>query len=197
MRKLLLSLVLVALVAGACGSASTSGGYVSPPDPQHHNPTAPPAPAASPYGGVTFDDPGINPITDTDEDRDSTFAMDVDTASYLIAQRFAADGNRPDPDSVRVEEWVNAFDQAYAAPDDGTFAVHVDGGPSPFLSEDEFLLRIGIKARESSERARPDAALTFVIDTSGSSVRENRLELVKDSLRKLVLTLATATRSPW
>jgi Ca-activated chloride channel family protein len=192
MRTLLLSLALVTLVAGACGASSTSGGYVTPPDPQHHNPTAPPAPpapASSPYGGVTFDDPGINPITDTDEDRDSTFAMDVDTASYLIARRFADDGNVPDPASVRVEEWINAFDQGYPAPDEATFAVFVDGGPSPFLAEDELLLRIGIKARESSRRERPDAALTFVIDTSGSMSRENRLELVKDSLRKLVLAL--------
>lgn len=189
MRRLFLSLTIVALVAGACGGASQSGGYAAPPDPQHHNPTTAPHAAASPYGGVTFEHPGINPITDTDEDRESTFAMDVDTASYGIAQRFAADGFTPDPDSVRVEEWVNAFDQEYAAPDDGTFAVHVDGGDTPFLDEGDLLLRIGIKARESSERARPDAALTFVIDTSGSMGREDRLELVKDSLRKLVLRL--------
>jgi Ca-activated chloride channel family protein len=189
MRKLLLSLAAVALIGGACGSAASSDGYGSPPDPQHHNPTAPPRPAASPYDGVTFDDPGINPITDTDEDRDSTFAMDVDTASYAIARRFAADGNVPDPASVRIEEWVNAFDQAYPAPDDDTFAVFVDGGPSPFIDESELLLRIGIKARETSDRARPDAALTFVIDTSGSMGRESRLELVKDSLRKLVRNL--------
>ena len=195
MRKLLLSLAVVTQAATACGgSAASRGGDVSPPDPGYHNPTAQPArpaPAASPYGGVTFENPGINPITDTDEDRDSTFAMDVDTASYLIARRFADDGNLPDPASVRVEEWVNAFDQGYAPPDDDTFAIHVDGGPSPFLDEDELLLRIGIKARESSERARPDAALTFVIDTSGSMRREDRLELVKDSLRKLVLSLGS------
>lgn len=192
MRKPLLSLSLVALVAAACGPATSSGGYVPPqPDPQHHNqpPMEQPAPAASPYDGVTFDDPGINPFTDTDEDRQSTFAMDVDTASYTIAQRFVADGNLPDPASVRVEEWVNAFDQEYGAPDDETFAVYVDGGPSPFLDRDELLVRIGIKARQSSERQRPDAALTFVIDTSGSMARESRLELVKDALRKLVLNL--------
>jgi Ca-activated chloride channel family protein len=190
MRKLLRSLALVALVAGCGGTATGSGGYATQPDPpQHHDPTAAPRPAGSPYDGVTFDDPGINPITDPDEDRESTFAMDVDTASYGIAQRFAADGFTPDPDSVRVEEWVNAFDHDYRAPDDDTFAVHVDGGETPFLDEDEVLLRIGIKARESSERARPDAALTFVIDTSGSMGREERLELVKDALRKLVLSL--------
>ena len=191
MRKPLLSLAAVALLVAACGSAgSPSGGYVRPPDPQHHQPTAPPRGApVSPYDGVTYEDPGHNPTTDTVEDNVSTFAMDVDTASYTIAQRYVADGNAPDPASVRVEEWVNAFDQGYAAPRQGTFAVHVDGAPTPFIDQDQVLLRVGIKARESSERARPNAALTFVIDTSGSMAREDRLELVKDSLRKLVQAL--------
>ncbi len=192
MRKRLLSVAAVALVATACGSSATSssGGYVQPPDPGHHQPTSPPyQPAPSPYDGVTFDDPGTNPVTDTDEDRVSTFAMDVDTASYTIAQRFVEDGNLPDPASIRVEEWVNAFDQGYEAPSQGTFAVHVDGASTPFGGQGEVLLRIGIKAREVTNRARPDTALTFVIDTSGSMEREGRLELVKDSLRKLVLGL--------
>ena len=142
---------------------------------------------ASPYDGVTYEDPGVNPIADPDEDRVSTFALDVDTASYTIAQRYVADGNVPDPASVRVEEWVNAFDQGYRAPDDDTFAIFVDGGPTPFIDRDEVLLR-GSASRPASrrDRARQDAALTFVIDTSGSMDRENRLELVKDALRKLV-----------
>jgi Ca-activated chloride channel family protein len=191
MRRPLLSLAAVVLVATACSSATSSpgGGYVRPPD-QHHQPTSPPRGAPpSPYDGVTYVDPGTNPVTDTDKDQTSTFAMDVDTASYTIAQRYVADGNLPDPASIRVEEWVNAFDQGYAAPDDATFAIGVDGAPTPFAGQGEVLLRVGIKARESSERARPDAALTFVIDTSGSMAREDRLELVKDSLRKLVRAL--------
>ena len=49
--------------------------------------------------------------------------MDVDTASYAIAQRYVADGNVPDPASVRVEEWVNAFDQGYEPPRQATFAI--------------------------------------------------------------------------
>jgi Ca-activated chloride channel homolog len=191
MRKRLLSLAAVVLVVSACsGSASSSQGAgqgpAQPPD-QYHRPTEPPRePASTPYDGVTFQNPGSNPVTDADEDRISTFAMDVDTASYAIAQRFVADGNLPDPSSIRVEEWINAFDQGYAPPRQDTFAVHVDGAKTPFDGQGEALLRIGIKARESSERKRPNAALTFVIDTSGSMEREGRLELVKDSLRKLV-----------
>jgi Ca-activated chloride channel family protein len=189
MRKPLLSLVAVAIVAAGCSSSSASypvNGN-TPPEPQHHQATAAPAPPeGSPYDGVTFEDPGVNPYVDPDEDRVSTFALDVDTASYTIAQRYITDGNRPDPASVRVEEWVNAFDQGYRAPADDDFAVMVDGGPTPFFEDDEILVRIGLQARAVRARAREDASLTFVIDTSGSMEREGRLELVKAALRILV-----------
>jgi Ca-activated chloride channel family protein len=87
---------------------------------------------------------------------------------------------------VRVEEFVNAFPHDYPAPREGTFALYADGGPSPFLARDEVLLRLGVRAREVSDAARPAASLTFVIDTSGSMEREDRLELVKRSLALLV-----------
>ena len=190
MRTPLLFLTGLALVAAACGgAASGTPGYAeAPPDPGHHQPTAMPwpAPESTPYDGVTFDDPGVNPYVDPDEDQVSTFALDVDTASYTIAQRYVDDGNRPDPASVRVEEWVNAFTQGYQRPDDETFAIVADGGPTPFTAADEVLLRIGLQARDVRDRAREDAALTFVIDTSGSMEREGRLELVKEALRLLV-----------
>ena len=190
MRTPLLFLTGLALVVAACGgtSSATPGYAEAPPDPGHHQPTAVPwpAPAASPYDGVTFDDPGVNPYVDPDEDQVSTFALDVDTASYAIAQRYVDDGNRPDPASVRVEEWVNAFTQGYQSPDDETFAIVADGAPTPFTEADEVLLRIGLQARDVRDRAREDAALTFVIDTSGSMEREGRLELVKEALRLLV-----------
>ena len=154
-------------------------------------------PAATPYDGVTYDDPGVNPFVPAEEDRESTFALDVDTASYAIAQRYVHDGYLPDPSSIRVEEWVNAFDQGYEPPEDDAFAIHAHGAPTPFLPRDEVLLRIGVQARPVHPHARQDAALTFVIDTSGSMEREDRLRLVQASLARLVdrLSPATASRS--
>ena len=191
MRTSILSISLLALAVAGCSATSTSGpsgAAAASSAPQHHLPTAAPwpAPVASPYGGVTYEDPGVHPYVDPNEDQVSTFALDVDTASYTIAQRYVDDGHRPDPASVRVEEWVNAFAQGYPAPDDDTFAVLVDGAPTPFTERDEVLLRIGLQARDVRDRAREDAALTFVIDTSGSMEREGRLELVKEALRLLV-----------
>ena len=83
--------------------------------PRRYDPWQPAEPIPTPYGGVTYEDPGTNPYVDPDEDRVSTFALDVDTASYGIARRYVADGHVPDPASIRVEEWVNAFDHDYAA----------------------------------------------------------------------------------
>ena len=187
MRRLLLPTVLFALVAGACSASGPTSRPADAGPPAHGYPTLrPEEPPSTPYDGVTFEDPGVNPFVDAAEDRESTFGLDVDTASYTIARRWIEDGNLPDPASIRVEEFVNAFDQGYAAPEADTFAIHADGGPSPFLDEDEILLRIGVKAREVGDRERPDAALTFVVDVSGSMAREDRLELVKRALALLV-----------
>ena len=190
MRKPILSLAVVACLASACSGASAPSQGHAQPEPQHHEPQQPaPWPDPTPYDGVTYEDPGVNPFVDPDEDDVSTFSLDVDTASYAIAQRYVQDGFRPDPASVRVEEWVNAFDQDYPRPDDEAFAIVADGGPTPFTDHDEVLLRVGLQARDVRDRARDSAALTFVIDTSGSMERERRLELVKDALRLLVESL--------
>ena len=83
-------------MASACSGGATSGGpAASAGAPGHHQPppVLPEQPAATPYDGVTYDDPGVNPYVDPVEDRVSTFALDVDTASYTIAQRYIDDGS--------------------------------------------------------------------------------------------------------
>ena len=151
---------------------------------------APPGGAGSPgnppYDLTFFQHAGVNPFIDTEDDNLSTFAMDVDTASYSVSRRFVQDGNLPDPDSVRVEEFVNYFDMGYAPPGRHAFAIHMEGSPSPFGADRHWLMRIGIQGKEISDRARKDATLIFAIDVSGSMGQENRLGLVKQSLRLLV-----------
>jgi Ca-activated chloride channel homolog len=183
----LVLLTAIVMAVSACASSATSAPQGDRPEVgQHNRPTPPPLPAGTPYDGVTFQDPGTNPYVDPAKDRVSTFALDVDTASYTVARRFIADGHLPDPASVRPEEFINYFDQGYVAPEDGAFAIQADGGPTPFLPADERLVRIGIRARTVADRQRPRASLTFVIDVSGSMAREDRLGLVKQSLRLLV-----------
>ncbi len=138
------------------------------------------------YDLTFFKHYGVNPFIDTEDDHLSTFAIDVDTASYTVARRFVQDGNMPHPDSVRVEEFVNFFDQGYTPPEEGAFAIHVDGSPSPFGGDKHWLVRVGLQGKEIASDARKDATLVFAIDVSGSMGREDRLGLVKRSLRLLV-----------
>ena len=138
------------------------------------------------YDLTFFKHYGVNPFIDTEDDHLSTFAMDVDTASYTVTRRFVTDGYLPDPESVRVEEFVNFFDQAYELPDDGAFAIHMEGSPSPFGGENHWLMRVGLQGKDILDEDRKDATLIFTIDVSGSMAREDRLGLVKRSLELLV-----------
>ena len=144
-----------------------------------------------PPDGMFFEDYGVNPFVDTYEDHLSTFALDVDTASYSVARRYVNDGNVPPADAIRVEEFVNYFDPGYPTPPDVAFGIYADGAPSPFNTDGahqdgSYILRFGIQGYEVPEYARKSASLTFVIDVSGSMDRENRLWLVKQSLQMLV-----------
>lgn len=149
------------------------------------NALTPPYGAA--YDDVFYKNHGSNPFIDTEDDKFSTFGMDVDTASYTVMRRYLRDGILPPPAAVRVEEFVNAFDYNYEPPNEDAFAVHIEGATSKFGEGKRLkLMRIGIKGRVIPDKNRKDAILTFVIDVSGSMARENRLGLVKRSLRILL-----------
>ncbi|WP_210589693.1 von Willebrand factor type A domain-containing protein [Streptomyces sp. GESEQ-35] len=170
-------LLLTACGAGDTGSNSTSDGKGS------GAATGFPAPA-QPEGGQGTDDQN-----GTDESREfapspdylSTFALDVDTASYGYARRTLAEGRLPDPSTVRPEEFVNSFRQDYDRPDGNGFSVTVDGARTTM--EDWSLVRVGLATRGSDRTGeRPPAALTFVLDISGSMSEPGRLDLAQESL---------------
>ena len=136
---------------------------------------------------------GTNPFVEAAVDPLSTFAVDVDTASYTLMRKYLTDrGLVPPTQAIRTEEFLNYFNYEYPAPteDEGAFAVHTEMAPSPFAHEPEYqLLKVGIKGRVVTNEKRQRCALVFVVDTSGSMARETRLELVKDGLRLLVREL--------
>ena len=202
MIRKIIALVSVLALAAALAACGASEEPAPAPAPAAPAPAAPAAAAPAPVqqsvvterpegfntigGSATVNDAaydltffkhyGVNPFIDTEDDHLSTFAIDVDTASYTVARKFVQDGNMPDPDSVRVEEFVNYFDYGYEPPEEGAFSIHVEGSPSPFGGEKHWLLRIGLQGKTVSEEARKDATLIFAIDVSGSMAREDRLE---------------------
>lgn len=143
-----------------------------------------------------FQDYGVNPRIDSEDDPLSTFALDVDTGAYSIMRSYINQGGLPPQDSVRVEEYVNYFNQGYLYPPEGqAFGINLDGGPSPFEENEAYqIMRVGIQGYAVSPEERKDVALTFVIDVSGSMDMDNRLGLVKRSLGLLVKQLRPSDR---
>ncbi len=116
----------------------------------------------------------------------STFAADVDTASYSNIRRFIADGQLPPSDAVRIEEMVNYFEYDYPEPEDGEpFSVTTELADCPWNEESKLLL-IGLQAKSIDMANQPPSNLVFLIDVSGSMQADNRLPLVKRSFQLLV-----------
>ena len=149
---------------------------------------ATPLPQTQTPQDMFFEDYGVNPFLDTADDHLSTFAMDVDTASYTLTRSYLTSYSQlPPADAIRPEEFINYFKMDYPSPEGAdAFAVQLDAAPSPFGFDGHYLLRVGIQGRYIAPEDRTPALLIFVIDVSGSMDREDRLETVKDSLEILV-----------
>ncbi|MFF3301187.1 von Willebrand factor type A domain-containing protein [Streptomyces sp. NPDC001741] len=142
-----------------------------------------PAPAQQEDGASAVEDGAARESEVPEPDYLSTFALDVDTASYGYARRTLGDGQLPAPDTVRPEEFVNSFRQGYKAPEGNGFSVSVDGAEPGAGAADWSLVRVGLATRPASDAGeRPPAALTFVVDISGSMSEPGRLDLAKTSL---------------
>lgn len=126
-----------------------------------------------------------NPIQRVAENPVSTFSIDVDTGAYSNVRRMLNEGRLPPQDAVRVEELVNYFNYAYAAPRDAAtpFGVVTEMAPTPWNPRTR-LLHIGIQGWKP-EDARQPSNLVFLVDVSGSMQDPDKLPLVKASLKLL------------
>jgi Ca-activated chloride channel homolog len=135
-----------------------------------------------------------NSFVETRRDSRSTFALDVDTASYSNVRRFLDSGQRPPVDAVRIEELVNYFPYDYPAPTGGKrFAAHLEVAPAPWKPENR-LLRIGLGTAGLERAQRPAANFVFLVDVSGSMEQADKLPLVQQSLRLLAEEVAPRDR---
>jgi Ca-activated chloride channel homolog len=176
--------VTAALCLAACGdSADDSASYDRAPtlNAEGGRP-GPPATAVAEDAGAGEQSTTSQPL--------STFAVDVDTASYSYAKRQLLAGQRPAASTIRPEEFVNSFQQGYRQPAGDGFAVTADGTRLPKTHQNAGdtarLLRVGLQTRVEPEGQRLDASLTFVVDVSGSMAEPGKLDLVKAGLHTLV-----------
>lgn len=116
----------------------------------------------------------------------STFSIDVDAASYSNIRRFLNNGQLPPQGAVRIEEMVNYFQYDYPQPKNGEpFSINTEISDAPWNSQHKLVL-IGLQGKKIPVEHLPASNLTFLIDVSGSMMEEDKLPLVKASLKLLV-----------
>ncbi|WP_240732509.1 YfbK domain-containing protein [Flavobacterium alkalisoli] len=125
-----------------------------------------------------FENPAVTPL--------STFSIDVDNASYTNVRRFLNNGQTVPKDAVRVEEMINFFKYSYPQPKgDVPFSINTEYSDAPWNPKHK-LLKIGLKGLEIPTEDLPASNFVFLIDVSGSMDSDNKLPLLKQSMKLLV-----------
>ncbi|WP_287267096.1 VWA domain-containing protein [Moorena sp. SIO3A2] len=116
----------------------------------------------------------------------STFAIDVDTASYSNLRRFLNNGQLPPTNAIRIEELINYFNYDYPEPEsDRPFSITTEISQAPWNPTHQ-LVHIGIQGEKMAIEDLPPSNLVFLLDVSGSMNTPNKLPLLKDAFRMLV-----------
>ena len=126
-------------------------------------------------------------------DNVSTFSLDTDRTSYYLALNWARTGYEVDPDSVRAEEWINAFDYQYERPlRNDSFAVTSEVFRHP-LDSRMHMARVAFQAPEMNYDARP-VNVTLVLDASGSMDTGNRVAIAREAAESIRRSLSDRDR---
>ena len=206
---------LASAQAAAESARSAASAAQSEADSSRASSAAAPAAAESAWGSVEptrlgecwgcssniFQDYGVNPFVDTYRDALSTFALDVDTASYVVSRNHLQGGVLPPMEAVRVEEFVNYFDGGYQ-PEWDEFVIDMEAAPSPFSRDGYVLLRVGVQAPDVLADVVIPESVIVVIDRSGSMGETagyggeslDRIELAHEAVELLLYGLPDGTR---
>ena len=160
--------------------AAAAGGPISRPAP------------VTPPSATTFRDYERSRFASTSEDSVSTFSLDTDRTSFQLALNWARSGHAVDPDSVRAEEWINAFNYGYAPPAHrDSFAITTDVFTHP-LDSRMHLVRLGFQAPELQDDAPLN--VTLVLDASGSMSNGNRVAIAREAAESIRRSLRSRDR---
>lgn len=136
----------------------------------------------------------VNPIHQTATDAVATFSIDTDTGSYANVRRFLNNGQLPPTDAVRIEELINYFNYDFSQAKrlaNAPFLVSTETVAAPWRTANR-IIKVAIKADDptiTKQSVLPPANLVFLVDVSGSMSDNDKLPLVKSSLKMLTKQL--------
>ncbi len=138
------------------------------------------------YSNEEYDEYSDNRFLDVYRKPLSTFAVDVDTASYSNIRRFLDEGQLPPEEAVRIEEMVNYFEYDYRNSNtNDPISIDTEVAQSPWNKANK-LLRIGVQAESISKYEAVPSNIVFLVDVSGSMQSDYKLPLLKKTLKMMV-----------
>ena len=121
-----------------------------------------------------------NSFISTENEATSYFSIDANTASYPNLRSIINRGDTIYKDAVRIEEMLNYFEYDYAGADgEDILSLTSSVFDNPYNSETK-LLSIGLAATEI-ELSNVKNNLVFLIDTSGSMMSSDKLDLIQSA----------------
>jgi Mg-chelatase subunit ChlD len=176
-----------ALPTARLSSGPDYGGISSPLRPGDRGP-------ASPAKPTTPASPTPQPEINTRENPFSTFSLNVSDVSFKLAAASLESGAMPEPGSIRVEEFVNAFNYRDPAPAAGAaLAFAVDRAAYPFAHNRD-ILRFSIQTAALGRDPQKPLNLVVLLDNSGSMERPDRVQIVHQALTVLAHQLQPRDR---
>ncbi|MFO1066216.1 MAG: von Willebrand factor type A domain-containing protein [Pirellulales bacterium] len=119
----------------------------------------------------------------------STFSLHVSDVSFKLAQAALNQGQMPEADKIRIEEFVNALDYRDPLPnDEEKVACRIEQAIHPFLMQRN-LLRISLRTAAIGRAAGTPLRLTILLDNSGSMERPDRRAAVLRAFQTLLAQL--------
>jgi Mg-chelatase subunit ChlD len=115
----------------------------------------------------------------------STFSLRVSDNSFRIARAAMQQNQRPAAESVRVEEFYNAFDYGDPVPTaQEPVAAAMEQSAHPILPQRN-LLRIGLRTAAAGRGSQQALRLTLLVDQSGSMARADRNGVLLTAVKEL------------
>ena len=119
----------------------------------------------------------------------STFSLNISDVSFRLALAAVEKGERPDPESIKPEQFYNAVDYGDPAPSSlEPVAAAIDQTAHPVIPGRN-LVRVAIRTASTGRSAAQPLRLTLLVDQSGSMARADRRAAMNTALAQLATLL--------
>ena len=129
--------------------------------------------------------PDLTQETLATQDPFSTFSLNISDTSFQLARAAIERGERPDPASIKPEQFYNAINYGDPAPSSREpVAAAIDQTAHPIIPGRN-LVRIAVRTASTGRSAAQPLRLTLLVDQSGSMIRADRRAAMETALAQL------------